>query len=80
MNNNVEEQELNNDGASLNHVISTLTLYSNKAVNFIKNILFKNNLEYESSLKVIIEAVKNIQLIEHKLIIQSIKYEKKSNI
>ena len=67
MNSNVEEQELNDDSASLKHVISTLTLYSNQAVNFIKNILFKNNLEYESSLKVIIEAVKNIQLIEHEI-------------
>ena len=41
-------------------------LASDQAVYFVKNILSKNGLEDEFTLKVIIESVKNLQLLEHK--------------
>ena len=50
----------------MKNVILTLTLYSDQVVNFVKKILSKNDSEDESSFKVIIEFVKDIQLMEHK--------------
>ena len=44
----------------------TPTLNSDQAINFVKNIASKNDLEDESTLKVIFEWGKDIQLMEQK--------------
>ena len=51
MNNNVDEKKTFNSG---------------QAVNFAKNIISKNELEEESTLKKIIESVKDVKLKEQK--------------
>ena len=45
MNNNVEDQDYTNDIAFSKHILLVPTLKYDEAVNFIKNILSKNNLE-----------------------------------
>ena len=66
MSNNVKEQKINNDIVFLKNVLLVLTLNSYQAVNFMKNILSKNDLEDEYTLKIIIESEKDIQLMEQK--------------
>ena len=66
LNNNVEEQELINDNACSKKYTVSSTLYSDHIVNVLKMVLSKNDVEYDSSLKVIIKSVKNLQLLEHK--------------
>ena len=66
MNNNVKEQKINNDIVFLKNVLLVSTLNSYQAVNFMKNILSKNDLEDEYTLKIIIESKKDIQLMEQK--------------
>ena len=66
LNNNVEEQELINDNACSKKYTVSSTLYSDHIVNVLKMVLSKNDVEDDSSLKVIIESVKNLQLLEHK--------------
>ena len=64
MNNNIEEQEFSNDIAFSKIVLLTPTFNSDQVINFIKNIIFENGLEEKSTLKGIIESVKDIQLKE----------------
>ena len=64
MNNNIEEQEFSNDIAFSKIVLLTPTFNSDQVINFVKNIIFENGLEEKSTLKGIIESVKDIQLKE----------------
>ena len=59
MNNIVEEREFSNDILFSKNMWITSTLKSDLAVNFIKQIISKNNIEDESTLKGMIEYVEN---------------------
>ena len=66
LNNNIGEQEFRNDIAFPQNVILIPTLNSDQTINFVKTILSKNDLEDDSSLKVINKFVKDIQLMKLK--------------
>ena len=66
MNSNVEKKEFSNDIAFLKKLLLVPMFNSDLAVNFIKNIISKNDLEEESTLKKIIGFVKDIQLKKQK--------------
>ena len=62
----LKKNEFSNDIVSSKNVLLAPKLNSDQVVNFIKNIMFKNYLEEESTFKVIIESVKDVQLKEQK--------------
>ena len=62
----LKKNEFSNDIVSSKNVLLVPKLNSDQVVNFIKNIMFKNYLEEESTFKVIIESVKDVQLKEQK--------------
>ena len=60
LNNNIEEHEFSYYITFSTHVLLIPTLSSDQAINFVKNTLSEHYLEDYSSLKVIIDSVKNI--------------------
>ena len=62
----LKKNEFSNDIVSSKNVLLAPKLNSDQVVNFIKYIMFKNYLEEESTFKVIIESVKDVQLKEQK--------------
>ena len=59
MNSTVEEREFSNDIPFSRNMLIIPTLENDLAINFIKNIISKNNNEDESTLKRIIESIEN---------------------
>ena len=60
MNSNVEEKEFSNDIVFSKIILLVPAFDSNVAVNFIKNIVSDNNIEEESTLKIMIESAKKL--------------------
>ena len=57
MNSNVEERDFSNNISSSTNALLPPNIDSNIAVNFIKNIIFNNNIKGDSTSKRIIESV-----------------------
>ena len=58
MNSSVEEKEFSNDISFSKNSFLPPNIDSDLALNFIKNIIFNNNIKEDSTLKRIIESVK----------------------
>ena len=61
MNKNVEEKEFSNDISFSTNLFIPTNIDSDIAVNFVKNIIFNNNIKEYSTLKRIIESIKCAQ-------------------
>ena len=61
VNGNVEETEFSNDISFSTNLFLPTNITSDLAVNFIKNIIFNNNIKEDSVFKRIIESVKKIK-------------------
>jgi len=68
MNSNVEERDFSNNISSSTNVLLLSNIDSNLAVNFIKNIIFNNNIKGDSTSKRIIESVIFFQMKEKKIV------------
>ena len=68
MNSNVEERDFSINISSSTNVLLLSNIDSNLAVNFIKNIIFNNNIKGDSTSKRIIESVIFFQMKEKKIV------------
>ena len=62
INSNVEEQTFSNDISFSTPIFLPPIIDSDQAVNFIKNILFNNNIKEYSTLKRIIKSIKKMKM------------------
>ena len=61
MNSIVEEEKFSNDISLSQNVLLTSKIDNNIILNFIKNIIFNNDIEEDTTLKMIIDSVKKIK-------------------
>ena len=64
MNKNVEEKEFSNDISFSTNLFIPTNIDSDVAVNFIKNMIFNNNIKEDTTLKKILEFVETFQMKE----------------
>ena len=64
MNKNVEEKEFSNDISFSTNLFIPTNIDSDIAVNFIKNMIFSNNIKEDTTLKKILEFVETFQMEE----------------
>ena len=56
----VEEEEFSNDISFSQNVLLTSNIDNNITLNFIKNLIFNNDIEEDTTLEMIIDSVKKI--------------------
>ena len=64
MNSNVEEEEFSNDISFSHNLLLTSKIDNNITLNFIKNLIFNNDMKEDTTLEMIIDSVKKFQIKE----------------
>ena len=59
MNSIVEEEEFSNDILFSQNVLLTSKINNNIPLNFVKNLIFNNDIEEDTTLEIIIDSVKS---------------------
>ena len=68
MNSIVEEEEFSNDILFSQNVLLTSKINNNIPLNFVKNLIFNNDIEEDTTLERIIYSVKKFQIMERMIV------------